>query len=273
MVLAVYEELADALKARNIPYGGSGPVEKIPELWPLLEHFWTPEEAEIAAKMPLEAISAEDLAQEISADVQVVQRHLIQMMRKGLVSPAGYLGGIAHDPTSEVPKYVLMTTMPGSFEHELTEGKFDDSSYELARVYSDYFTAIARLREEGNPAPVARVPLSRVMCDENVLPTTGKIESWDIYSNYVNEMGMLSVARACYCRHMADLKGYPTSKPKQFCFGFGQAPVTEELKNAIRAVGIRRLVSKEEMFRAIDAAHEAGLVSIVTNCQDAIAYM
>lgn len=273
MVLPVYEELADALKARNIPYGGSGPVEKIPELWPLLEHFWTPEEAEIAAKMPLEAISAEDLARGISADVQVVQRHLISMMRKGLVSPAGYLGGIAHDPSSKVPKYVLMTTMPGSFEHELTEGRFDESSYELARVYSDYFTAIARMREEGNPAPVAMVPLSRVMCDERVLPATGKIESWDRYSKYVNEMGMLSVAGACYCRHMADLKGYPSSQPKQFCFGFGQAPVSEQLKSAIRAVGSRRLVSEEEMFRAIDAAHEAGLVSIVTNCQDAIAYM
>jgi electron transport complex protein RnfB len=273
MTESVYEKLADALRARNIPYGGSGPVEKIPELWPLLEHFWTPEEAEIAAKMPLESISAEDLASEIGADTQVVERHLMAMMLKGLVSPMGYLGGVAHDPSSKVPKYVLMTTMPGSFEHELTSGKFDDSAYELARVYSDYFTAIARLREEGNPAPVATVPLSRVMCDENVLPAEGKIEPWDRYSKYINEMGMLAIVGACYCRHMADLKGYPASKPKQLCFAFGAGPVTEEMKSAIRAVGCHRLSTKEEMIRAIDAAHEAGLVSNVTNCQDAIAYM
>ena len=271
MVLAAYEDLADALAVRSIEFGGCG-LEKIPELWPLLEHLWTPEEAEISAKMPIEEISAEDLAREIGADPKVVERHLLEMARRGLVSAVGYLGGAGHDLSSPVPKYVLMTPMPGNFEHELTQGKFDDSAFEYARVFSDFFTGLARLREEGRPVAVATVPLSRVLCDERVLPTEGIIEPWDRHSKYRNEMGMLSIAVACYCRHMADLKGYSTPKPKQFCFGFGKNAPTEEIKKAIRAVGTTRLVSKEEQSRAMDTAHDAGLLSIVTNTQDAIAY-
>jgi len=57
----VYESLTDALSMR----GGGIPVIKCPELYALLRELFTPDEAALASQMPMNPISAAELATEI----------------------------------------------------------------------------------------------------------------------------------------------------------------------------------------------------------------
>jgi len=65
MTQRVYDELADALSLR----GGSVPVLRCKEFLALLEELFTPEEAELAARMPIGLTTVKSLASETRAVV------------------------------------------------------------------------------------------------------------------------------------------------------------------------------------------------------------
>ena len=101
MTAPVYEQLTEAFRSR----GGTAPVVKCRELYALLEELFTPEEAEIGAKMPLSPIPAEAFAREIAGgDPQDVERLLETMADKGLAYTYER-GGVRH--------YALMPLFPG----------------------------------------------------------------------------------------------------------------------------------------------------------------
>ena len=129
MTEAVYEKLADKLSS----IGGALPALKCREFFDLVEELFTPEEAELAIKMPPNTVSADILAKDIDGDAKEVERLLETMIDKGLVLSRDH---------GEVRFYNLMVLVPGIFEMQFMKGEVNDRTRKLARLFEDYFNAV-----------------------------------------------------------------------------------------------------------------------------------
>jgi predicted transcriptional regulator len=82
MTREVYNKLAEALNTRSSTYP-SVPCE---EFYVLAEEIFTPEQAEIASNMPVDPVSAEELATRMRvSDVAGLSKQLNEMADRGLV--------------------------------------------------------------------------------------------------------------------------------------------------------------------------------------------
>src|SRR3989304_4451039 len=106
----VYEALADALTLR----GNAVSIIKCPEFYALLENLFTPEEAELAVKLPLDAFTLQELASQVEIDPKEVERILEGMADKGLLVSLER-GGIR--------TYRMMAVLPGFFEFQFMRGE------------------------------------------------------------------------------------------------------------------------------------------------------
>jgi len=248
----VYDKLVDALNART-----GYPCLKCPELIAVLEFLFTPQEAELAAKLPMNRISAKTLARDISGNPKAVESVLESMADKGLVTT---------QKIEEVRDYVLIPLLPGTFEIQLMRGETDERAKKLARLFQNYFDA-TRQAETPAPRTYTAVPFARVITVEEEVPAGVKIHPYDKVSEYIAQADSISVG-TCYCRHFAELLGNdPCDRPKENCFSFGtQAEFLIER-------GFNKPVSKEKALKILDEAEKAGLVHCSSNTSEYISFM
>lgn len=240
----VYEQLADALNA----VGGAVPAVKCREFFALIEELFTPEEAEMAVRMPLEAISAEALSAEIGGDTGKVEQMLEGMANKGLVT-CRERGGVRH--------YHLHQLMPGIFEYQFMKGEVNDRAKRLAHLFEDYFTVMQGAARGGGPA-LAIFPFARVITVEQEIPGGTVIYPYDQVSQYIANSDYIAVS-TCYCRHHGELVGNPCDKPKEVCMSFGPGARF----NVERGFG--RALTKEEALKILDLSEREGLVHCSSN--------
>src|SRR4030065_132019 len=81
MTEEVYNKLADALNARSMTY----PSIPCDEFYAFARELFTPEQAEIASSMPVNPLSAEELATKMKRDAAKLSKQLDEMATKGLV--------------------------------------------------------------------------------------------------------------------------------------------------------------------------------------------
>jgi ferredoxin len=223
------------------------------EFYALIEELFTPEEAELASKMPLGLVSAADMAKETGGDTKVADELLESMANKGLLFSYQREG---------VWFYELLVLLPGMFEAQFTKGEVDERAKRLAHLFEDYFNVMTQLREKAGPRGAASIapifPFSRVVIVEKEIPGGIEIQPYDRISQYIAKAPYISVG-TCYCRHFGELLGRPCDKPKQNCMGLGPAAVFTAGR------GFGRLVSKEEALEIVKRAEEAGLVHCISN--------
>jgi len=256
MAEAVYEKLADALSMR----GGAVPVIKCQEFFALLEELFTPQEAELAIKMPITPIPAETLAKEIVGDDPKEVKSLLETM-----ADRGTVFTVDRDGQRF---YVLMPLIPGIFEMQFMGGEVSERTKKLARLFDGYFD-LARDAEARHPAVSEGrtiVPFARVIPVETDIPIDVTIHPYDKVSEYIAKSDYIAIG-TCYCRHHGELVGNPCSKPKDVCMAFGpQAKYVAER-------GFARMVSKEEALKVLDRSEEAGLVHCSSNTGKYISFM
>jgi len=248
----VYEKLVDALNLR----GGVMPALKCREFFALIEELFTPEEAELAAKMPLSPIPAETFAREIAGgDPKEVESLLETMANKGLVFT--YEKG-------DVRYYDLMVLLPGIFEMQFLKGEVNDRARKLAHLFEDYFNKLSLPSTSGPkgaaaaPTGIAIFPFARVITVEEEIPASVEIHPYDRVSGYIKKADHIAVG-ICYCRHHGELVGRPCDKPKDVCMAFGPGA-----KFVIER-GFARAIPKEEAFQVLDRAEKAGLIHCSSN--------
>ena len=242
MTEPIYEKLVDAVNMRGAP------GKKGPELNALMEELFTPEEAELAVRMPLNPVSAADLASEVGMSAEVVERTLETMADKGLVF-SYERGG--------VKRYNLMPIFPGIFEFQFTKGEVNDRAKKLARLFEDYFNVMRPAAARSGPR-IELFPMARVLSVEQEIPAGFEIYPYNLVSHYIQNSEYIA-ASTCYCRHHAELMGRPCDKPKDNCMPFGPAA-----KFVIER-GFGRALSKEEAFEVLKRSEEAGLVHCASN--------
>jgi ferredoxin len=253
----VYEDLADALIMR----GGTMPVVKCQELFALLEELFTPEEAELAARMPLGPVTVERLARDIPGRDSEKARNILEgLADKGVVFTIERDG---------LRTYTLMLILPGIFEMQFMKGEVSERTKKLARLFDDYFgVASERLKNQVEVAAgsSAGFPFARVITVEQEIPTDVSVHSYDKVSTYIDQAEQIAVS-VCYCRHHGELLGDPCDKPKDVCLTFGpQASYVAER-------GFGRLISKEEAKRVLDRSEEAGLIHCSSNTGGYVSFM
>jgi len=245
----VYEELADALSLR----GGTMPVLKCPQLFALLEELFTPEEAELAARMPIGPVTVERFARDVAgSDGRQVEKVLEALADKGIAFTTERNG---------VRVYTLMLIIPGIFEMQFMKGEVNDRTRKLARLFDDYFAVASETLQrqvKAAPGSSAGFPFARVITVEQEIPTDVTVHSYDKVSTYIDEAEHVAVS-VCYCRHHGELLGDPCDKPNDVCMTFGpQARYVAER-------GFGRLISKDEAKQVLDRSEEAGLIHCSSN--------
>lgn len=244
MTQPIYEKLVDAVGMR----GGGAPGIKGPELYALMEELFTPEEAELAVKMPLNPISAADLASAIGRSATKVEKMLETMANKGLV--------FSHE-RGGVRFYTLMALAPGMFEFQFTKGEVNERTKRLARLFDDYFNVMMPAIEKAG-RKAALFPAARVVSVEQEVPAGFEVYPYNLVSHYIDKSEHLAVS-ICYCRHHGELVGRPCDRPKDVCMSFGPAA-----KFTIER-GFGRAVSKKEAQEILKRAEKAGLVHCSSN--------
>jgi ferredoxin len=242
----VYDKLIEALNMR----GGGLPAIKCPEFYAILDELFTPEEGAIASQMPMNLVSAADLAAEIGRDPGEVERLLEGMADKGLVST---------DERGGVMEYNLMQMLPGIFEMQFVRGEVNDRAKRIAHLFEAYFTGMFQgVQEGGTGMQFPQFPWARVIAVEAEIPAGVEIQPYDRVSQQIENAEYIGVVN-CACRHNGELMGNPCDKPKEICMGFGAGA------KSLAQRGFGRLLSKEEARQMIALAEEAGLVHCVSN--------
>ena len=249
MTQPVYERLAETLKMR----GGAAPVIRCRPFYALMEELFTPEEAELASKMPLGLVSAAELATETGGDPKVTEELLESTANKGLVF-AYERGGVMF--------YQLMVLVPGMFEMQFCSGEVSERTKKLARLFEDYFLVLMHVMDKASSGATAEVmpivPFARVITMEQEIPGGVEVYPYDLVSHYIEKSKDLAVS-TCYCRHHGELVGRPCDKPKEVCMSFGPGAkfVTQR--------GFGRSISKEEALKILKLSEKEGLVHCASN--------
>ncbi|MFP3897714.1 MAG: 4Fe-4S binding protein [Dehalococcoidia bacterium] len=252
-----YDKLADALMLR----GGTMPILKCREFFALLEELFTPEEAEVAAKMPVGPVTAQRFARDVvGGDSEMVEGILEALADKGIAFTTEKDG---------LRVYTLMPVIPGIFEMQFMKGEVSEHTKKLARLFDEYFAVANGVVEKhvrAAPGGSPGFPFARVITVEQEIPTDVAVHSYDKVSTYIDQAEHIAVS-ICYCRHHGELLGNPCDKPKDVCMTLGpQARYVAER-------GFGRLISKKEAKEVLDRSEEAGLIHCSSNTGGYVSFM
>jgi ferredoxin len=244
------DEVYDGLIDNLMRIGGAVPIYKCEEFTALIRALFNPQEADLAAAMPVGMQPVEAISGHVDRPVDTIVPLLESMADKGLVF---------HQVRNEKPHYKLMAVLPGFFEFQFMKGGTTEHDRTMARLFKDYFEKMAELTAGANLELLRKItPFSRVIPVEKEVAGGSEIQPYEAVSEYIRHSEYISVS-TCYCRHYGELLGDPCDKPKQNCMAFG--PNAKFAKER----GYGRLVSKEEALQILDDAEKAGLVHMSSN--------
>ncbi len=213
----------------------------------LLATMFTPEEAALGAVMRLRTESASDIAARAGQDPDEAEATLKGMARKGLVRVRRGKGELL---------FALLPFVVGAYEEQLS--RMDER---MARLFEEYVhEAFATGVLEHQPA------LHRVIPVEEAIPVEIEIFPYERASQLLEGAKSWAV-RECICRKQKSLIGEPCDYPRVNCLVF--APV----ENAFRGSHNDTPVTKEEAFRILREAEEAGLIHSTGNVQQGHNYI
>ena len=185
-----------------------GPPANEKRLLSLLHHCFTPEEAAIAAELPLFYLPASltRITKTLSMKEEVLKPFLDSMIRKGVIR--GKRGG-----------YALLPLFPGIFENVLLSGDESPWHREFVRLSSELFETGYIRRYLDSPAPVTRtIPVNKT------LHYTNMQVNLDHMDRIITSHKLMAVLHNCQCRQAAHLKGEECRKAERTdgCLVFGR---------------------------------------------------
>jgi H+/Na+-translocating ferredoxin:NAD+ oxidoreductase subunit B len=250
MTREIYNKLAEALNGRSTAY----PSVPCDEFYVLAEELFTPGQAEIAANMPVDPVSAGELATKMRvSDAAGLSKQLDEMADRGLVRVKEKAGNRL---------YELMPLVPGIIELQFMHGRTDERTRRLAQLFKSYGKALK------NVPPPALTPVAIEKPKARKIAVNQEIHGKTTVLPYEEVMKLIDkteyiAAGTCVCRHQGDLLDRPCDKPKDnLCMIFGPSA------QFAQSYGFVNLISREEARRRIDEAEKAGLVHNYANSQD-----
>ena len=224
----------------------------------ILEILFSPDDAALAARLPVVPTTLADLARRTGASERELRARLEGMAGKGLVLDL-------HDARTGATTYMLAPPVVGFFELSMMRLSDGLPKERLARAYEAYMADDTAFDEEVSGVPTL---VSRTLVQETALydDLASEVLDWDRATSYVEQAEALAVTN-CFCRHVATHLGTACDYPMETCLSLGTAA-----RYLVRH-GHARQIGREEGRELLEAAREHGLVHIGDNVQRELNYI
>jgi ferredoxin len=245
-----YRALAGRLSTGTVAL----PEPENPRAWQgwreILEILYTPEEAELAAQLPVRPVALDRLARRLSRPAAELEPRLDAMADKGLVMD------LVH-PRSGKKSYLLSPPVVGFFEYSLMRAHDSIPKKRMAEALEAYTRGDDTFAREafGGETTIGRALVNEEALGDEPVPD---VLPWERATEVVGGARAWSVS-LCFCRHKAAHLGQACDAPQEICLSIngGAEFVTRR--------GFGRAIGKEEALDVLAASRQAGLVQIADN--------
>jgi len=206
----------------------------------LLQHLYTPEEAELAIKLSLKRETAQQIADRLKQPQDKIENQLNTMAEKGLIISVETEGQI---------HYQAAPWMLGIWEFQVNR-----YSEELVQLFNEYYKSRLPSKEETTKSDreLRTIPINQS------IDTTQTILPYEEAMKLVDAHDKFAVAQ-CVCRTHAKIEGRGCDAPMETCLFFG------DFADYYLRTGKGRSITKPEIKEILDNANKANLVLNPTN--------
>jgi len=232
----VYERLQERLDMfpQGFPKTESGVELEV------LQHLFTPDEAEIMLNLRPTPEKLSAIAQRMGKDETELGKTLYDMSKRGLLMRW-------RAPNKDM-YYFLMPWAIGIFEFQLN--RLNKENIELyERFYEEGMVPSWKNRKTG---------MVRVIPVQKEIEGKTEIQPYERVSQIIESHTRFAVAD-CICRKIGKMQGHGCDKLMEACMSFGPA-ADFYIEN-----GIGREITKEEAKQILEKAEESGLIHCSTN--------
>jgi len=226
-----------------------------PEFTKILKMLFTPEEADLARRLPTAFAPLNRLSRQLGIPLDELDDKMSALASKGLVI----------DIESDGERYFsLSPVVIGFFEFTLMRTGEELPMKELAGLFETYMDCndrFARSAFEG------QTQIGRALVREETLPANySEVLDWERASSIIKSAPVISLA-LCQCRHKAKHLGKACDAPERACLAFNFAA-----EYLIRH-GFAQQITNREAMRVLGECKEAGLAQICDNVQRNVTYI
>lgn len=220
----------------------------------ILETLFTPEEANLARRMPGGITSLKTLARRLRTGPARLTDTLTDMAQRGLVLDFEF-GGEHY--------YSLAPVVIGFFEFTFMRTRERMPMAELAKLFNDYFTQDDRAYRAIFRGPTQ---LGRALVHEETLPDHTEILDWERATHIVESASAVSVS-LCPCRHKMRHLDKACNRPLRTCLTFNYGA------DAMVRSGIAEEISAGEAMGILEDCKSRGMIQTGDNVQRKLTYI
>ncbi len=230
-----------------------------PAFTSILKLLYSPEEAELAHRLPSRPASLAELARKLGRPAAWLERQLDRMAQRGVVLDLS---------RGEERYYALPPAVNGFFKYTFMRAREDLPMAELARLFERYTAESDRF---DRAAFRGRTQLGRALIREEALPVLPEGESvevldWERAGRIIRQASAVAVS-LCSCRHKASHLGKACDRPQENCL-----TLNNEAEAMIR-MGAGRRIGAGEALAILEEAKGRGLAQVGDNVQRAPTYI
>jgi len=220
-------------------------------IFDILRTIYTPEEAELAARLPLGFSTLGKLSRCMGLSEDALRAKLESLADKGLVLDLS-LGGEM--------KYALPPTLVGLFEFSMMRVRADIDQHHLAELFHRYLVQEPEywLRMRDN----STTPFRTLIHEDTIPSNYTEVLDYERASLLIEKETTVAVG-LCHCRHVAQHRGRECSVfSMESCLSFGA--IAEYLVRHRLA----RSIDKKGALTMIRESHQQGMVHLCDNVQN-----
>lgn len=223
----------------------------------ILEILFSPEEAALAARLPLRPIELEVFAARLGMPASELEAKLAPMCERGVVMDLV-------NPRTGRRSYLLPPSIGGFFEYTLMRTGDGIPTKRLAEAFNAYL--------DGDPAQAreaygTRTVIGRALANETELADdVPEVLAWERATEILGEARRISVSR-CFCRHKAEHAGQDCDAPQENCLSLNGGA------DFVVRHGFGRAIDNGEALEILARSREGGLVQVADNVQNRPAFM
>ena len=227
-----------------------------PAFMKILKLLFSPEEAELARRIPSQPTTLEVLSRKLDISADKLGDTLTEMAQRGLVVDLEH-GGQRY--------FSLSPVVIGFFEFTFMRTRDDMPMAELARLFEEYFTQDDRFTRS---VFQGQTQVGRRLVYEEALPEETHVEilDWERASQIIRTASTTGVS-LCPCRHELSHLGEACDRPQLVCLSLNYAA------DSLIRNGMAKAITTEEAMRILEQCKEVGLAQTADNVQRKVTYI
>lgn len=228
-----------------------------PTLMKILSMLFSPEEAELARRIPHNLTSLDALSKNLKIPKDELGDKLTSMAQQGVIFDVE-LDGHRY--------YTLPPVVAGFFEFTFMRIRPDMPMKELALLFEEYFyennANFPRTVIEG------KTQLFRTLVREEAIPKDvfTEVLDWERATNIISSATAVSVG-ICQCHETAQHMGRACDRPREVCLSFNWGA------ESLARNGIARAITKNEAMTILALSKESGLAQTADNVQHKVTFI